>query len=842
MSKSIYDKLNLINQETDKIKVMLVNSKQLTAEEATLENIPPAIQTLIEAGGGSVEANPYEQLYMQRTANETSMIGLFSYTPASTTLDLSKINTSKVTDMSYMFSNCKAPYLDLSGFDVSNVTSMERMFNYCTSEINIDGWDTSKLTNANYMFYYFTNGGKYLDLSALDFSNVTKVTNMFYECNVDNIDIRNINIDLTKLDWSAYSGPGLFDHVKGTTLDLSNWILDSSMTNLKYLCEWCNCTEINLTNWKTTNVINMQNMFYYNSNLIRLIIPDWDMTNVTNTSSFFYNCSKLNYIDLSRSNDATIAKIATLVPAQKLATYGQMIIPVDSSQANIEALAAKYWKPVGPRIDMTSCEIVTELDEIKPGKTAKFYYSNQEPWYANDANVEYVSSDETIATIDKESKTITSTGIEGTTEIIARIIDTQEVIGSKAFVVSEEDHYPNVIKFRGPSTPDSNNYIYVNGTSSSNKVLLSKMNYDAVFDVYTYDVGAPITSIIFNGSTVSYLNTCTDVIKINTSNMTSMKYMFTYCNKLITLDLSNFNTSNVTDMQSMFTNCSNLTSIDLSNFDTSKVTNMAGMFSYCNKLITLDLSNFNTSNVTDMDYMFSNCTKLHTLRLDNCSNATISKIIKSYNFPTNAITGVTRKIYCKEENAAGLTPPTNWVFEYVKEEPDPYVSGQFKGNTEITEVNTIVTSEHTDLLDMFQGCTNLTTVDASDWDTSNVTSMERMFSSCRSLTELDLSDLNTSQVTNMQNMFSGCSNLISLDLSNFDMSNVASKTSSMFAACTSLQTLRLDNCSYDTINKIITSYLFPTKVINGVTRKIYCKEKNARGLVAPTNWVFEFIE
>ena len=63
--------------------------------------------------------------------------------------------------------------------------------------------------------------------------------------------------------------------------------------------------------------------------------------------------------------------------------------------------------------------------------------------------------------------------------------------------------------------------------------------------------------------------------------------------------------------------------------------------------------------------MFSGCTSLHTLRLDNCSNDTISKIIASGGFPTNAIEGVTRTIYCKEENAAGLTAPTNWVFSYV---------------------------------------------------------------------------------------------------------------------------------------------------------------------------------
>jgi hypothetical protein len=40
-------------------------------------------------------------------------------------------------------------------------------------------------------------------------------------------------------------------------------------------------------------------------------------------------------------------------------------------------------------------------------------------------------------------------------------------------------------------------------------------------------------------------------------------------------------------------------------------------------------------------------------------------MIEIYPLPTDAIDGVTRTIYCKEENAIGLTPPENWEFSYV---------------------------------------------------------------------------------------------------------------------------------------------------------------------------------
>ena len=68
---------------------------------------------------------------------------------------------------------------------------------------------------------------------------------------------------------------------------------------------------------------------------------------------------------------------------------------------------------------------------------------------------------------------------------------------------------------------------------------------------------------------------------------------------------------------------------------------------------------------------------------------------------------------------------------------------------------------------MFQHCSNLTTLDLSSFDTSNVTDMSVMFSDCSNLTTLDLSNFDTSNVTIMYGMFIGCSALKTLDIRNF---------------------------------------------------------------------------
>ena len=93
---------------------------------------------------------------------------------------------------------------------------------------------------------------------------------------------------------------------------------------------------------------------------------------------------------------------------------------------------------------------------------------------------------------------------------------------------------------------------------------------------------------------------------------------------------------------------------------------------------------------------------------------------------------------------------------------------------------------------MFYDCSSLTSLDLSNFITSNVTNMNMMFSGCSSLTSLNLSNFDTSNVTNMDSMFYRCSSLTSLDLSNFDTSKVTNMDSMLYN-CSSIQILKLQN-------------------------------------------------
>ena len=105
----------------------------------------------------------------------------------------------------------------------------------------------------------------------------------------------------------------------------------------------------------------------------------------------------------------------------------------------------------------------------------------------------------------------------------------------------------------------------------------------------------------------------------------------------------------------------------------------------------------------------------------------------------------------------------------------------FKNMTSI-DLSALDTSEVTNMIGMFSSCSSLTSLDVSKFDTSQVTSMYGMFCWCSSLTSLDVSNFDTSQVANMFAMFYDCNKLTNLDVSNFDTSKVTDM-GGMFCHC-----------------------------------------------------------
>ncbi len=86
---------------------------------------------------------------------------LFYYFTSLESIDLTHLDTSKVTNMSNMFRWCNnLTNLDLSSFDTSSVTSMISMFQSCSSLTSINfgnDFNTSNVLNMNSMFRECSN-------------------------------------------------------------------------------------------------------------------------------------------------------------------------------------------------------------------------------------------------------------------------------------------------------------------------------------------------------------------------------------------------------------------------------------------------------------------------------------------------------------------------------------------------------------------------------------------------------------------------------------------------------------------------------------------------------------
>ena len=133
------------------------------------------------------------------------------------------------------------------------------------------------------------------------------------------------------------------------------------------------------------------------------------------------------------------------------------------------------------------------------------------------------------------------------------------------------------------------------------------------------------------------------------------------------------------------------------------------------------------------------------------------------------------------------------------------LKNQYNFDNNINNITLIWNTTPISTKNLFKDCKDITEIDLSNFDSSQVDNMESMFYKCSNLISLDLSNFNTSSVTSMGGMFYDSSNLISLDLSNFNTSSVINM-GSIFYQCSKLNTLDLS--SFNTSSVTTMSSMF----------------------------------
>ncbi|WEV39670.1 BspA family leucine-rich repeat surface protein [Lactobacillus sp. ESL0681] len=227
---------------------------------------------------------------------------------------LNKVDTSKATDMSFMFSgdqNLKS--LDLSKFDTSKVTDMSGMFYMSPIDSTSSAKPVGHLTN--------------LDLSNFDTSKVTDMSGMFY----GNTSLQNLNIssfDTSKVTDMSFMFS--FDHTL-KSLDVSKFNT-SKVTDMSYMfLGYKASTNLDLSNFDTSQVTNMSHMFEDNINVTAIDVRSFDTSKVTNMSYMFSNAQKVTILDIGNFDTSKVMDMSYMfVNMISLKTLNTGSVDVDS--------------------------------------------------------------------------------------------------------------------------------------------------------------------------------------------------------------------------------------------------------------------------------------------------------------------------------------------------------------------------------------------------------------------------------------------------------------------------------------------------------------------------------
>lgn len=216
------------------------------------------------------------------TSKVTNMQGMFAAaTNTAYRFDYSKIDTSAVKDMSFMFANSVLSSADTSafaGWNTSNVKTMKAMFRNTTADGFISSFDTSNTTDMSYMFDSFGQHNQYRDETGT--ASVIECENMTFE---------------TPLTFSGKFNAG-------------------SVTDMSYMFRGMNLSaDADISNLSTGNVTDMQGMFYGLSVNNLTGLTNLNTSNVTDMNHMFYefrgNASSKT-IDLSKFNTAKVKNMS----------------------------------------------------------------------------------------------------------------------------------------------------------------------------------------------------------------------------------------------------------------------------------------------------------------------------------------------------------------------------------------------------------------------------------------------------------------------------------------------------------------------------------------------------
>jgi len=243
--------------------------------------------------------------------------------------------------------------------------------------------------------------------------------------------------------------------------------------------------------------------------------------------------------------------------------------------------------------------------------------------------------------------------------------------------------------------------------------------------------------------------------------------------------IENLNTSECTTMEWMFGNCLNLESLNVNGFDMSLVTSTHAMFDRCEDLKTI-ICDKDWSGIPYSEGMFNGCESLKgamgtvDYSAENANDITFANPETGYFTNTGAV--FAQALWCAGNKTLYFIHPDT-----------PYKAGEKYNGQQVTSVwsggYVLSTGNTAPGWSAVKGEAQKVVFDES-FAEAKPTSLVSWFSDFTSLTTADLNGLDVSEVQNATSMFSGCTSLTTLYCDN--IWSIAD-TEGMFTGCTSLK-------------------------------------------------------
>ena len=632
----------------------------------------------------------------------------------------------------------------LNYLNTSAVTIMANMFSdsYLIGNLDLSHFNTANVTDMSFMFGEFYTEKRLLNLSSFDTRNVTKMDRMFSGSNVKTIIV----------------GDG----------------------------------------WTTENVASAYGMFAVCGSLVGGM-----------GTAYHFNQDGIEYahIDGGESNPGYFTS------AQDYNSKPYAVLTIEGQDLGSRQILTFY----NDHQRLSHSEITYGIEIIE---SSNFFMNVGPEWYIPDDN-EYSNINGVVF-----DPSFASARPKNTYNWFAGMIFLDDITGIEYLNTSEVTNMANM--FKGCINLTAIDLSHFNTSKVTNmEYMFQDCQQLLQLDVSHFNT-SNVTNMegMFDGcQRLSQL----DVTNFNTSNVTNMEYMFHDCQRLLQLDLSHFDTSKVIYMNQMFYRCTGLTSLDLSSFNTSNVRNMSQMFQGCTSLQTIIVSNQWTTaslSVTGSS-MFNDCTSLvggmGTVYDSNHYDEDYAHIDGGPSNPGYLTDAYTYYYACYTPSNTTLTfyyddqrtsrPGTTYSLNAVGTSPDWYTDNTYKNVTKvvfdasfsaaypkstfswfarmtnltsITGLSNLSTFYTQDMSYMFYGCTGLTSLDLTGFQTPNLKNMEYMFFNCSNLTRVDLSSFNTAGVTNMNYLFRGCSRLATIYAGSGWTIPAVTAGNFMFSGCTNL--------------------------------------------------------